>query len=164
MRRSLFALLSALSLCVAASLAACEASVKEGCVGGVCNTGGAGASGSGGSSGGSGGGGGDDGCGLVDRSGELPCAVRAVLEAKCWSCHANPPTSNAPFPLVTYADTQAENAAGVLVWERMQSAVESGFMPLSSSTDGPLTDDERDVLDDWFDACAPSEPDGCDGP
>ena len=48
----------------------------------------------------------------------------------------------------------------MLVWERMQSAVESGFMPQA----GSLTDDERDVLDDWFDACAPSEPDGCDGP
>jgi hypothetical protein len=151
--------------CLATALAACEASVKEGCVGGVCNTGGSGAGGSGaGNSGGSGGSGGDDTCAGVDRSGELPCEVRAVLEAKCWGCHGSTLANGAPFPLVTYADTQAEFTAGVVIWERMQLAVESGFMPLSSSADGPLTDDELDVLDDWFDACAPSAAEGCDGP
>jgi uncharacterized membrane protein len=86
------------------------------------------------------------------------CSVARVLEAKCWRCHSDPPQHGAPFPLVSYADTQRE-VMGVPRWERMRSVIEADFMPPDFiELDPPvekLSAEEKATLLDWFAASAP---------
>src|SRR5690348_1039123 len=53
------------------------------------------------------------------------CDARAVLAAKCWRCHTDPPKNGAPFSLLRYEDTQVIDGRGVPRYERMYDAVES---------------------------------------
>jgi hypothetical protein len=81
------------------------------------------------------------------------CAVQRVLETRCQSCHTNPPIAGAPFPLVTYADTQAIRPGSNLpVWQRMQQRVDAGLMPPAGVT--PLDPNEKATLDTWFNSGA----------
>lgn len=85
----------------------------------------------------------------------LPCEVVAVLKARCQVCHTMPPRMGAPVPLLTYADTQRLAEGGtVKVWQRMKEYVETDFMPLAGSPDGPLTAAEKTTLLGWLGAGA----------
>jgi hypothetical protein len=120
-------------------------------------------------------GGGDasaDSTGLPDAcaapaTGDLPCDVAAVL-AICQNCHQNPPVRGAPFPFMTYEDTQAEYVAGLPRSWRMAQVIEADdavHMPPRTATDIPQpTDQQLDTLRAWFRACTPPEPEGqgCD--
>jgi len=64
--------------------------------------------------------------------------------------------NNAPFPLLTYEDTQAPFGADKQRWQRMAEVVESGFMPLGKVL--PAAD--KQTLLDWLGQCAPPAPDG----
>ena len=87
------------------------------------------------------------------------CAAREVLEQKCQRCHAEEPLHGAPFPLVSYEDTQVVNAKGKPRYERIATAVSSDFMPPSFLTltppVEPLTDLERAAVLDWCERGAP---------
>lgn len=85
------------------------------------------------------------------RTGELPCDVERVLTTVCQNCHTSPPKNDAPFPLVTYANTQAM-ISGKPVYEYMRAALESGRMPLDPITIAPR---DREVLLAWLRADAP---------
>jgi hypothetical protein len=100
------------------------------------------------------------------------CEVRAALEAKCHRCHGDPPQVG-PFPLVTYAQTQAIYPPGGErhVWEFVGPAVSSGFMPLIADglpVEGePLTEREKCLILTWVEQgallvgpeeCEPSMP------
>jgi hypothetical protein len=77
--------------------------------------------------------------------------VQVVLHAKCLTCHADPPAFDT-FPLVTYADTQAEYH-GKPVWWHMGPAIESGYMPYLRAPDypaEPLTASEKETLLTWL--------------
>lgn len=54
------------------------------------------------------------------------CKVKAILDAKCKSCHTTPPVAGAPFPLETYADLTAAHPtmAGKKVYERVAVRVD----------------------------------------
>ena len=52
------------------------------------------------------------------------CDVAPILEARCHRCHTDPPENGAPFPLLTYADTQEDDR-----YEHMGEAIEREFMP-----------------------------------
>jgi hypothetical protein len=99
--------------------------------------------------------------------GDLPCAVAQVLEI-CQNCHQNPPVRGAPFPFLTYEDTQKVYFGAMLRWQRMAQVIEASdpvHMPPRSATDIPqLTDDQLQTLRDWFAACTPPLPEGqgCD--
>jgi hypothetical protein len=62
------------------------------------------------------------------------------------------------MPLMTYEDTQApypSATSSTLVWQKMQAAVASRFMPETGNPAvvpavEPLTDAERQTLLDWF--------------
>jgi uncharacterized membrane protein len=81
------------------------------------------------------------------------CEVSDVLAAKCRRCHVGQGLNGAPVALVTYADTQVEDAVGPR-WVRMQKMVEDRTMPPIDSDllppPEPLTDDEAALLEEWF--------------
>ena len=77
----------------------------------------------------------------------LPCDVGKVM-LKCQTCHSAPPTHNAPFALVTYADTQA-SYYGEPIWKLMGQDVKTGRMPLALVT---LDANERDAVVQWAEA------------
>lgn len=81
----------------------------------------------------------------------LPCDVTTIVEARCLSCHGDPPSSAAPQSLVTVedwaapapSDSSKSNAQVSLA--RMQDA--AAPMP----PEGLLSADELKVLADWVD-------------
>lgn len=82
----------------------------------------------------------------------IPCDPNSVLQAVCQRCHSSPPQNGAPFPLVTYQDTQVPSN-GVPLWKFMRAVVQSGAMPLPPVQ---MDTSQRDLLLAWFDAGAPS--------
>jgi uncharacterized membrane protein len=90
----------------------------------------------------------------------FPCEVEDVIQAKCQRCHQQPPENGAPFPLLTWEDTQ--KMYGVqLVYEAMLPAVETDFMPYTQipldPPVEPLTPQEKALLLDWLaDGALPS--------
>src|SRR5882724_6086874 len=100
-----------LSLSSSALLAfSCTAHLEEGCLAGPCSPGGLAAQSS--SSSGTGGGGGGavmlNSCMGMDppTTGDFPCDVFAVIHTRCNPCHTMPTKNGAPFPLLTFEDTQ----------------------------------------------------------
>lgn len=85
------------------------------------------------------------------RTGTLPCDVDTVLQTVCQQCHGSPPQNDAPFPLVTYADTQT-NVSGRPLWSYMLAALQNNRMPLPPAT---LSSDQHDALMAWLQAGAP---------
>ena len=94
-------------------------------------------------------------------TGDIPCGPDKVLKHVCQFCHTNPPQHDAPFPLVTYANTQAE-MDGKPIWFWMEKYVSEEIMPLPPVE---ITDDDRTTLLAWLHAGAPARPIGqmCDG-
>jgi hypothetical protein len=137
-------------LAVASSLvflAACNADVDEGCLAGPCTGGGA----AGGP--GSGGAGAAASCAPVPKTGDFPCDVFAVIHANCNPCHQDPPLNGAPFPLLTYADTQKPYSTTNLIFQQMYEQIGptgAPRMPLG----GMLTADDYDTLRNWLAGCA----------
>lgn len=87
----------------------------------------------------------------ADTSERLPCPVETVLRSRCQGCHTSPPQNGAPFPLRTYADTQADYF-GKPVFERMRVAIETDFMPPDPRP--KLEGTERSAVLDWINAGA----------
>lgn len=81
------------------------------------------------------------------------CQVSEVLESKCQRCHVGDGLNGAPFSLVTFQDTQVQDASGPR-WLRMRAMVVAGAMPPADSSLVPppekLTQQERDLLVTWF--------------
>ena len=86
-------------------------------------------------------------------SGDLPCDPKRVLVTVCQQCHTNPTQNAAPFPLVTYADTQATINGGKPIWQYMLSVVQNGVMPLPPVQIDP---GDRDTLLRWLQSGAPA--------
>jgi hypothetical protein len=82
----------------------------------------------------------------------VPCDPNRVLQTVCQQCHTDPPRNSAPFPLVSYHDTQVV-LSGNPIWVHMRNAVENGIMPLPPVTIDPAS---RDTLLRWLDAGAPA--------
>ena len=84
------------------------------------------------------------------------CTVRAVLERRCQRCHGSPTQLGAPFPLVTYADTQREfpPGSGQPLAGRMSHAIRYRIMPpVTFPVEPPvlrLDAADRDVLLAWL--------------
>ena len=160
--------LLAVTLCgLAASLVACTAELEPGCLSGECATPGAGGASSSttssttASQGGGGSGGGGVAClsclPVADmRTGALPCDVEKVIVDKCQRCHTEPQKSGAPFPLLTYENTQALYV-GDAIFLAMEHQVRLGTMPLNPPK---LTPDEKQTMLAWLCSCAPPAPEG----
>src|SRR4051794_3107490 len=81
-----------------------------------------------------------DGAVLADAP--LPADVVDVLDRRCHACHSNPMKNFAPFPLMTWQDTQAQAPgyeSGVHIYEVMQMRIhDEGF---------PMPPDGREMTD-----------------
>ena len=115
------------------------------------------------------------GCASSDP-GKAPtfCDVLPILQSKCQRCHQDPTQNSAPFPLLTYSDTQVPaptpDKPARKRFEQMRTAVESGVMPDQTQDLEPpvsaLSCEEKATLLAWLRAGAPPEADGeneCEG-
>lgn len=144
--------------------AACGAGTTETCYGGPCTestmSSASSANGTGGSgTGGTGGAGGAAACAPTPQDGEFPCDVFAIVHARCNPCHTDPMQNGAPFPLLTYADTQKPYVPGKLIFQQMYDQIGPDGdprMPLG----GMLAEAEYDKLRGWLASCAPPAPAG----
>jgi len=127
----------------AAALGACSSNPSEGCLAGPC-TGGAGAAAA---------------CPIDPQTGDFPCEVFAVVHQRCNPCHQDPPQNGAPFPLLTYEDTQQAYTPGKLRFQQMYDQIQPAAAP-RMPLGGSLTDAELATLAGWLAACAPPEPQG----
>ena len=88
------------------------------------------------------------------------CAAYKVLTCVCQQCHQNPPVNHAPFPLLTYDDTQVPYPFATSkkkLWQEMQTVVTSGYMPYMGIEDPPvdppvqpLSDERKATLLTWL--------------
>ncbi|MFO0758129.1 MAG: hypothetical protein U0359_16660 [Byssovorax sp.] len=158
-RRAPLALLAPLAVVLAAL--GCDASVSDACFGGVCGQGGSGGSGTTSTTTGTGGSGGSE----PPATGDFPCDIFAIIHKSCNPCHQDPPLNGAPFPILTYEDTQQPfGSKGKKRYQRMAEVIApaSGpFMPLQPNNVGvdPLDDATRDKLAAWL-AAPTAEPEG----
>jgi hypothetical protein len=84
------------------------------------------------------------------------CQALSVIESKCQRCHSEPPQNGAPFPLLTYDDTQVLlGAEQTPVYSKMRVAVGLDYMPLTAipldPPVQPLTCEEKTTLLRWLD-------------
>lgn len=82
---------------------------------------------------------------------QIPCDPKRVLVAVCQQCHTTPARNMAPFPLLTYADTQVV-ISNKPIWGYMQSALMRGIMPLPPVQLSPA---DKATLLGWLAAGAP---------
>jgi hypothetical protein len=89
-------------------------------------------------------------------AGNLPCAVKQIIDAKCGTCHKNPPAFSAPMPLVTLADFQAAGKTDPTkkAYELVKARINrmgTGAMPPPPTT---MTAAELQMLNGWLDGGA----------
>lgn len=98
--------------------------------------------------------------GIIDPDGGGPVPtwvadIQPILQSRCGQCHGNPLVGGAPFPLLTYADTQETvngNPVHALVRERV-TRDGIGRMPPNGQTD--LTPAQRELIVRWSEGGAP---------
>jgi hypothetical protein len=83
------------------------------------------------------------------------CQAYKVLQDSCQRCHTAPPVNGAPFPLMTYEDTQAPyGTSDFKIWEKMRDAVAVDFMPATfielDPPVEPLTCEQKSTLLAWL--------------
>ncbi|MBJ6760492.1 hypothetical protein JGU66_06930 [Myxococcaceae bacterium JPH2] len=89
---------------------------------------------------------------------ELPCDVKEVLARRCAQCHASPPSSGAPAPLLSRADLQKASALypGTTWGERSVVRMKDTGAPMPPTSEPPLTAEERSIVEQWVQAGMPA--------
>ena len=148
------------------SFAGCNADISEGCLTGTCPQ-----SQTTSTSTGSGGQDGGVTCDPLPATGDIPCDVFKVIHGVCNRCHQDPPLVGAPFPLLTYEDTQMPfDTHGKLRYQRMREVIQpdgAPHMPFKSMTIvvPELTAAEFATLDAWLACPTPTaQGQGCECP
>ena len=150
MLRSFYALAAVVAAVGVAVVPACDAQVTVSCTDGPCGGGVTTGTGTG-----AGGAGNAANCPATPQTGDFPCDIFAVVHKNCNPCHQNPQMNGAPFPLLTYADTQKPFTADVgLIFQQMYISTGpegSPRMPFG----GMLQPADYDLLHGWLGMCAP---------
>jgi hypothetical protein len=95
--------------------------------------------------------------------GTLPCDVHALLAAHCTTCHGDPPTNDAPYPLVAYADL-TRIVGGVEVAQRALARMSSATAPMPPPPAAGVSSGELDTFAAWVNAGTPSGANACTEP
>ncbi len=90
----------------------------------------------------------------LGSGGDLPCDVAQVLSDHCTSCHSNPPTGGAPYPLLTYADLSA-TTGGVTHAQRAYVRMSSSSTPMPPLPAAGVPADQVATFKAWLDAGMP---------
>ena len=93
---------------------------------------------------------------LLDASTTVPtwrADIEGIFERACIACHANPPVNDAPFPLVTFDDTQAA-FEGIDIFLRLTDRVFAATTP-GAAIPYDLSDDEVSLIAQWVAAETP---------
>lgn len=89
--------------------------------------------------------------------------IAPIVAAKCANCHASTPILGAPFPLTSYADTQAVSG-GAAIYQRMAARAQDTANPMPPASSPALTQAEIDAIVAWAARGAPqSAMASCDG-
>ncbi len=97
-------------------------------------------------------------------TGTLPCDVHAVLAAHCTACHSDPPTNNAPYPLVAYGDL-VRTVDGSEVAQRALARMTSTTTPMPPPPLPAPSASEIATFTAWVNAGTPSgDPNACTQP
>jgi len=91
------------------------------------------------------------------------CIVRQMITARCVRCHANPPMSGAPMPLVTYPDllVPAGSNPTRIVAEVALERIRSATFQMPPSPAPRATPVEIQALRDWLNGGTPQS--SCSG-
>jgi cytochrome c551/c552 len=88
----------------------------------------------------------------------LPCAVDAILEKSCRSCHAAQPLYGAPMAVSTYEDVQALSADGKTpIYQRIGARIHDDKAPMPQPPNPRLSADDTSVVDAWVAAGGPAK-------
>lgn len=89
--------------------------------------------------------------------GDTACAVLAVLEAKCWSCHGTTPLGGAPEALVTHEQLTAPSAADAALSyaERAVGRMKSSTAPMPPGPGSRSTAEDVAAFEAWIAAGSP---------
>lgn len=87
----------------------------------------------------------------------VPCAVSAVLDKKCNSCHGATPKYGAPMSLVSYGDLHAATPTkpGKRVFEEVSARVHDDTRPMPQAPNPRLDASELTTIDEWVKRGAP---------
>jgi hypothetical protein len=93
----------------------------------------------------------------------LPCAVSAIFESRCQSCHSATPSAGAPMSLVSWDDLQrpAASHAGRKVWQLVGERIHDRKRPMPPLDWPALTPEEVEAMDRWVAAGAPAGTEMC---
>lgn len=69
--------------------------------------------------------------------------IKSIINTNCLGCHSDPPTNEAPFPLVTYNDVK-NNASLILTAISKETGEESAMPPV-----GRLSQTTIDTVNQW---------------
>lgn len=88
----------------------------------------------------------------------LPCDIDAIFAERCRTCHADPPLSGAPMPLLTLKDLYADAVLtpGKKVYEAVGIRIHDDARPMPQRPNPRLTLSETATLDAWIAAGAPA--------
>lgn len=72
-----------------------------------------------------------------------------------------PPTGGAPFPLLSYEDTQLQYTMDKKIFQRMNEVIRPGGAPrMPFDVPTGLNPQDQKILGDWLNACTPSDDSG----
>lgn len=88
---------------------------------------------------------------------ELPCDVRAVLEARCASCHSSPPAAGATFSLISRFDfLKPSSVDGENLAQRSVARMKAAIDPMPPSSEPPAAVAQVSVIEQWITAGTPA--------
>jgi mono/diheme cytochrome c family protein len=90
-------------------------------------------------------------------SSDLPCAVAAIVQANCSTCHGASPRFGSPMSLVTSANFRAASTiAGMTVGQAVVARIHDDAHPMPQAPAARLTDADASSLESWIKAGAQS--------
>jgi hypothetical protein len=96
---------------------------------------------------------------------DLPCDVKAIVDAKCAAtCHSDPPQGTY-MTLETWAQFHAQGTTdkSKQYWELAKTRINASNNPMPPVTADALSADEKATLDDWLNQGAPAGRETCTG-
>jgi len=97
------------------------------------------------------------GDGSSTATSDLPCDVKAILDAHCATCHGRTPAFGAPMSLVSAGDFRATAPKGAdVVGKRVLARIDDDALPMPPPPNARLSAADQTTLANWIGAGAPA--------